>query len=235
MELLEENTQMIALFLAWLYQGEIELSNTEQRLEALYDLYIFADKICKVRLMDQTIDAIQNTHDAYDRFLEPKLFAHVCQNTTNNSKLRAWATHLFVYSLRKPADNKPTTSDLWEVARDDEDLFCEAPKMVGDNSLSNIRERHEGNYCVFHSHEKDESCHRAKTFYKWEDNEISLKMNKRKFFAVMADKARRAPLLESPEKQLKRKREVYEILPGQNNYTQSLNIYGMLPPPFFKM
>lgn len=56
----EDEAGAFSLYVDWVYRGTVRKGNTEMHLHDLYDLYIFAEKLCLVNLTNQTMDAIQD-------------------------------------------------------------------------------------------------------------------------------------------------------------------------------
>lgn len=59
MYLPDDKPGVVALFLHWVYRGDIPTGSSQSYVYDLYDLYIFAEKICNTHLKDRTMDAIQ--------------------------------------------------------------------------------------------------------------------------------------------------------------------------------
>jgi hypothetical protein len=62
----EDSPGAFSLFVDWLYRSAIPMTNTEAHLHNLYDLYIFAEKLCLAELKDQTMDSIQKMATKFD-------------------------------------------------------------------------------------------------------------------------------------------------------------------------
>ncbi|CAG8955128.1 hypothetical protein HYFRA_00007143 [Hymenoscyphus fraxineus] len=113
MDLPEETPEIISLFVGWIYQGKIESIYTQSHVNNLFYLYLFAEKICEIRLMDMTIDAIQDISLACDAKLEPKTFFDVCQNTPINSNIMDFCIALYAQQM--------TTTRMAKLKRENED------------------------------------------------------------------------------------------------------------------
>ncbi|KAG4431694.1 hypothetical protein IFR05_012818 [Cadophora sp. M221] len=97
MKLPETDTEVFELFVHWLYTQVLwnkdDDGEDEKRpaLETMMDLYLFADMIRAVSLMNQSITTIRDFSDA-DCIVPTQTFARVWKNTTENSPIR----HLIV-------------------------------------------------------------------------------------------------------------------------------------------
>jgi hypothetical protein len=97
MWLQDETPETITLFIQYLYHQKIPEGNSQQYLDSLYELYIFAEKKELEKLMDATIDAIRFTCNKFNKFIDKKTLLLVYQNTLEGSGLRKFAHVLFVY------------------------------------------------------------------------------------------------------------------------------------------
>jgi hypothetical protein len=64
--MLEDSPGAFSLYVDWIYRSTLPTGNTEEHLHNLYDLYIFAEKLCLVELKDKTMDSIQDMAEKYD-------------------------------------------------------------------------------------------------------------------------------------------------------------------------
>lgn len=78
-ELQEESEGAISLFFGWIYRSELPEGYNQSYLNGLFELNIFAEKICLPRLVDYT---------------NPKTFEKVYKNANENSKLRGFCIEL---------------------------------------------------------------------------------------------------------------------------------------------
>ncbi|KAL2072721.1 hypothetical protein VTL71DRAFT_12064 [Oculimacula yallundae] len=60
MELPEDKPETISLLVDWIYRRTIPEGYTAAHVHTLFDLYVFADKICEPILKDQIVDCIQD-------------------------------------------------------------------------------------------------------------------------------------------------------------------------------
>lgn len=167
----------MALFADWLYRGVVKRSNTQHHLDALYDLYIFAEMIQETQLMNQTIDAIQETCATYDRLIEPELLLHVWSKVVEDSRLWHWTLGLYIYRLGVVEEkmHDMVISELWEIAKFDHDSFARVVNWMVEAKPFDIRQRNKENQCDFHHHGKGEKCYLEnmpqKKFHEWESEE----------------------------------------------------------------
>ncbi|CAG8978332.1 hypothetical protein HYALB_00005918 [Hymenoscyphus albidus] len=177
MDLPEEKPEMMALFVGWIYQGKIESIYTQSHVNNLFYLCIFAEKICEVRLMDMTIDAIQDISLACNAKLEPKTFFDVCQNTPVQSNITDFCIALYAQQMTTvrivQSDMKLAMSslqELWKYVREDQSFFC--CLMFGLNRHFHFRKKFDVDIrqrgeipctklptsCRWHTHEIAEKC-----------------------------------------------------------------------------
>ena len=82
--MLEDSPGAFSLYVNWIYRSTLPTSNTEEHLHNLYDLYIFAEKLCLVELKDKTMDSIQDMatkYDLKDELITVDLVSKVLLNT----------------------------------------------------------------------------------------------------------------------------------------------------------
>lgn len=78
----EEDTEAFGLFVDWLYKGIVPSIASQQHLERLFKLYIFAEKLCLDELANNTIDKIRNLSAWYQEAkTTPPMVADVLKNT----------------------------------------------------------------------------------------------------------------------------------------------------------
>jgi hypothetical protein len=83
-EMLEDSPGAFSLYVDWIYRSTLPTANTEEHLHNLYDLYIFAEKLCLVELKDKTMDSIQDMakkYDLNDELITVDLVSKVLLNT----------------------------------------------------------------------------------------------------------------------------------------------------------
>ena len=67
---LEDQTpEVISLLLNFLYRDTISNGNSQLHLDSLYNLYILGEEIAVEKLMDKTIDKIQDISLTYDKYI----------------------------------------------------------------------------------------------------------------------------------------------------------------------
>jgi hypothetical protein len=105
MHLPEDSPAAFSLFFEWLNKCTIEGDSSEapRYLITLFDLYIFAEKICmnSAELADRTTNKIQDV--CKDKNLLPTvtMLQKVFQETTEDSKLRLYCSLYIVFYLLK--------------------------------------------------------------------------------------------------------------------------------------
>ncbi|KAI9640785.1 hypothetical protein NHQ30_010625 [Ciborinia camelliae] len=175
----EDDPKVFELFVHWLYRGTIaEVKSRESEdIITLFDLYIFAEKLCINELANKTMDALQNMGKESDQLIgiSVDLAAKICGNTSLTSPLRKFCLHslLHKYYVYEPNLDKndnvfldeKNLLELWEIFKDNCDIyvgfFTRAQK-----SLSRYRvQKYPGDIslwkqCYFHRHSQEEICHR---------------------------------------------------------------------------
>ncbi|KAH8770276.1 hypothetical protein BGZ57DRAFT_954618 [Hyaloscypha finlandica] len=110
--MLEDSPGAFSLYVNWIYRSTLPTGNTEEHLHNLYDLYIFAEKLCLVELKDKTMDSIQDMakkYDLGDELITVDLVSKVLLNTRSKWEgLRRFLIRhmLFVYTSRYLDDNE---------------------------------------------------------------------------------------------------------------------------------
>jgi hypothetical protein len=82
--MLEDSPGAFSLYVDWIYRSTLPTGNTEEHLHNLYDLYIFAEKLCLLELKDKTMDSIQDMakkYDLKDELITVDLVSKVLLNT----------------------------------------------------------------------------------------------------------------------------------------------------------
>ncbi|KAJ5032331.1 uncharacterized protein L3040_008938 [Drepanopeziza brunnea f. sp. 'multigermtubi'] len=78
MSLEEVNAEVLRLFVDWLYSSRVSQQDTAEHLLNLFNLYIFAGKICDSNLSNRTMDAIRQIfYRCRDARTTPELALHI--------------------------------------------------------------------------------------------------------------------------------------------------------------
>jgi hypothetical protein len=129
-EMLEDSPGAFSLYVDWIYRSTLPTGNTEEHLHNLYDLYIFAEKLCLVELKDKTMDSIQDMakkYDLKDELITVDLVSKVLLNTRSKwVGLRYFLIHhmVFVYLHRYLDENEedlPSENEYDSESYEDED------------------------------------------------------------------------------------------------------------------
>jgi hypothetical protein len=176
MYLPEDNPGAFSFFVDWLYRSSLPAGHPSY-LANLYHLWIFATKICLIKLADDAMDRIQDTCKKYNQFISDELLREIWGLTGTGSMLRKWAFHLKMYQLFENKERSEDRNDifyfmkdnrckgLWEMLQIDFNLFeiflCSFEYMVkhGKKNVPDPRRYRERDkiYCAYHSH-KEEKC-----------------------------------------------------------------------------
>ncbi|KAL5321097.1 hypothetical protein ACEPPN_011908 [Leptodophora sp. 'Broadleaf-Isolate-01'] len=106
----EDRPETVSLFVSWTYRRTAPAGNTETHLHKLFNLYIFADKICLVARQDIVVDRIQDMCMKYkleDKHITPALWAKILDNRPVSRGLKRFCIHLMVYCYKKRALASP--------------------------------------------------------------------------------------------------------------------------------
>jgi hypothetical protein len=142
MHLPDDDPNAFALFIDWIYRSKIPTMKPEDQATAyrvaitLYNLYIFAGKLCLDDLANATMDEIQKLVDSYwypfglDQ--HSALISKVYTETPSDSPLRKFCSHIMAFDLctekKSPKDellpiDNTGLEKAWNVCKDHVDLF----------------------------------------------------------------------------------------------------------------
>lgn len=98
-----ESPEVISLFVGWLYRDKIPNGNSQAYLDSLYSLYVFGKTIGVDKLVDDTMDKIQDISLTYDQYIDVDRLLRIYQETVadSDSLLRMFGVHLFIYKAWK--------------------------------------------------------------------------------------------------------------------------------------
>jgi hypothetical protein len=181
MHLQDEHPGAFSLFVNWLYRSRISHVSTARHWVDLFNLYIFAEKLCLNELANRTIDRIRHMEACSSLdIVTIALTIHVYKKTFADSPLRQYCVEALAYDLSREAMEQHIPVDdrlkqIWEYSRDDCDFFVdyfrylrehrgedlETPAAVGvevgDEYNSEMLN------CRFHRHAKGEECYNGKS------------------------------------------------------------------------
>jgi hypothetical protein len=108
MDMPEDSAAAFSLFIEWLYHGTIPNGCTQSYVDSLYDLYIFAEKICmdSPELKDNTMDETQDASRLYNMLPKPAMVRKVFQNTVEGSELKIYCGLALVFYLNKQREDR---------------------------------------------------------------------------------------------------------------------------------
>ncbi|RDL36919.1 uncharacterized protein BP5553_06271 [Venustampulla echinocandica] len=149
----EKRPEIISLFVSWLYPDRIPYHETEEHLLNMYNLHFFAEEIGEERLMDASMDAIQDEYQNLDIPISYEMLAKVYDNTTK-SRLRLFAIDKFVHFQELGnlpvgrVDSRKDLAELWEITKGNFDLFYDI--FTADPRFRD--EWFEVDMCKYHQH-----------------------------------------------------------------------------------
>ena len=88
------------MYINWLYRSQLPLGHTEQYVHDLYDLSIFAEKLCLPILKDKTRDWIQDValeYDLTDVLYNPALVKKVFEGVSSYWTLQSFCISTMIY------------------------------------------------------------------------------------------------------------------------------------------
>ena len=173
MHLPEDDPNAFALFIDWIYRSKIPERKKKEDQATLYNLYIFAEKLCLDDLANATMDEIQKLVDSHDHSFDQHstLISKVYNETSSDSLLRKFCSHLMAFELWVEAAaviGDPRLIDdaglqkAWIVCKDNVDLFKDFWSHIMTCSVEEgpPEPRYSEYYgnCEFHKHRDGESC-----------------------------------------------------------------------------
>jgi hypothetical protein len=174
----DEHPGAFSLFVDWLYRSRISHVSTARHWVNLFNLYIFAEKLCLNELANRAIDRIRHMEACGSLdIVTIALTSHVYKNTFADSPLRRYCVEALAYDLSREAMEQHIPVDdrlkqIWEYSRNDCDLFVdyfrylqqehrgedlETPAAVGNEPIGEMIK------CRFHRHAKGEECYNGKS------------------------------------------------------------------------
>lgn len=191
MYLPDDNPGTIGIFIHWLYRNTIALGESMSYTYELYDLYIFAEKICHEELKNKTIEVITATaraHNLRDVLVTPEIIRKVWAGLGDVHgrptglqrfmvNLAAWICHERC-DIADPSTAKRTIreSDLKMISDVGKDYFnfelCFHRRFqqyiqYPEEDVKRADPRALGtrpgtDQCFYHQHKKVEDCHLKK-------------------------------------------------------------------------
>lgn len=138
-DLPEDSAGAFALFVDWMYRGKVPKGRGQSYVDDLFDLYIFAEKLCLVTLKNKVIDSIQDIHSRFDLDVTPSQAERVYAGTPIESPLRSYCILVHMYHLGHIEDgekNKPPNAkdeyvdELWKLSKDNFEYFKDMMKIA---------------------------------------------------------------------------------------------------------
>jgi hypothetical protein len=178
MHLPEDDPNAFALFIDWIYRSKVPAMHNREDQVTLYNLYIFAEKLCLDDLANATMDQIQKLLGILDPSFDQStaLIRKVYTETSSQSPLRKFCAHFMSVELYLEDErssvmfSKEILRKAWLVFKDNADLFEDfwshtqkilTQKILDkgappDPSLPEDFEYYKR--CDFHKHRDGESC-----------------------------------------------------------------------------
>jgi hypothetical protein len=168
MELPEDNPDIFAMFVAWLYKGELYFEwdqvDGSKALAELIDLYLFADAKCSNRFKNVVMDTLQDGMDDEELGFEQshlkRIFDGTCSPT--EAPIRRFCVAYITYCLHRGWDEAEDVSDFFRSYPDamteylsfqeaySTDIYKMCPWQRGASKLYHR--------CYFHVHGEGEEC-----------------------------------------------------------------------------
>jgi hypothetical protein len=182
----EESPGVFSLFIDWLYRSRIAHTNSGRHWVNLFNLYIFAEKLCLNELANRTMDRIRHTYALLSSALvTPALASHVYRKTFTDSPLRIFCIEALAYQfcmLDGVAIDQHIPSDehleqILEQGRDNSDFFLDyfrylreyEGKQLNFPGQKGADFNHEMSECKFHRHAKDEDCYEGTSILQFDE------------------------------------------------------------------
>jgi hypothetical protein len=133
----EDSPTTFSIFVEWLYQGAIPNGHSESYVDGLYELYLFAEKICMISpdLENIIMDRIQDISRPNNLLPKPATVRKVFQNAVEYSFLKIYCVQALVFDLKRENRQvvlgrrsfmdtfKQELDGLFELCKDDKELF----------------------------------------------------------------------------------------------------------------
>jgi hypothetical protein len=170
MHLPEDDPNAFALFMDWIYRSKIPERKKRKDQATLYNLYIFAEKLCLDDLANATMDQIHNLADSLDHSFDQysTLISKVYTETSFDSPLRKFCSHLMAFDLwvetiaAVPLIGDTGLQKAWIVCKDNVDLFKDFSSLIMTSSVEeeSLDPCYSGgdDRCDFYKHRDGESC-----------------------------------------------------------------------------
>lgn len=136
----EDHPGAVALFAEWLYSSTVRKDNTKSRFLDLFELYILANKLMIVELMDVAVDAIRDVSYDFNQFIELDLVVRIYAATPAGCLFRKFGVDLYLCGIAYEKYSK------WVIGRGDEP----------DKHTYEIELLREGDVCFAHQLSREE-------------------------------------------------------------------------------
>ena len=169
----EENSNAFALFVNWVYRSTVPVKNTSGAEDnvALYNLYIFAEKICLPGLANKAMNAIRELHNRLpvDALWHSDLVVNVYNNTEKGSALRRYCVHKMVFDFSMEFEdltggvlvNEEGLKHLFTICNDQDlhsDFFKHLQRFSVIRPPCDPSELEKFDSCYFHEHDAETEC-----------------------------------------------------------------------------
>ena len=193
MHLPDDSPGAINIFVHWLYRNNIALGGCLSYTYDLYDLYIFAEKICHEELKNKIMDAICETaqrNDLTDMLITPEIIKKVWGGLDDylpdrNRGLQLFSVNLTAWTFHERCENNISSKSARLMHESDFRMLSDIGKNFfsfefrchrafqyyihlpkGNVTKADPRTadlRESTGPCFYHCHENPDACHLKKT------------------------------------------------------------------------
>lgn len=181
-DLQDETPGAFALFVDYLYRSEVPKGHSQTYIDNLYDLYIFAERICLNELRNMAMDQILDASLKYKQMTTIAQTTKVYRNTSTFSKLREFCTICMACAAvsKPPGNSTPVVSrsellKLHPMSAEFPEFFMDYFTYLqlfsspAEQDPRNWNDADEDDRCLYHHHGESEICHRVKYVFKNEE------------------------------------------------------------------
>jgi len=185
MYLPEDCPTAFSLFVEWMYRSALPAPQTAQydNVKALFELYIFAEKLCMSDLKNKTMDQIQDYSKKFDLQIDSATCLRAYENTPDESPLRIYSLWSMLYKTYSEHKRERPQSlqvlslenldEIYPIITASQDFFrdfflkfqrCKADihkfkkRLPGDPRAPPAAMK-EAYRCYFHDHAHGEMCY----------------------------------------------------------------------------
>lgn len=163
MYLPEDDPDAVGLLVDFLYRGVVP--NHSKKLP-LFKLYILAEKLCMLEVMDQVIDAIKASHIGSNIGCNVDAISRIYSETNHKSKLRLFCVAEATLIMKRASKKVEKGRRYEPVFKTHPEFFLDLFRFQAqyDEELNGVGPYGQSSYdilepCIFHCHSKEAGCH----------------------------------------------------------------------------